>query len=131
LLFHSTSPKFQEDSMRQRIVALLFGFGVCAICAHPLQAQTASSTNPIYEKQFYVFVSPGVASRLNREAFSLPIGAGAERLLFQHVVVGAEFAESLVHTKFANPPRPNSPNNPAYVLWGSLHGAYNFRRKDS
>ena len=117
--------------MRQRIFAFVLGLGICAVCAYPLQAQTTSSANLIPDKQFYVFASPGSASRLSKDAFSLPIGAGAERLLFQHIVVGAEFAESLVHSKFANPARPSSPNNPAYVFWGSLHGAYNFRRKDS
>lgn len=117
--------------MRQRIFALLLGLSVCGLGAVPLQAQTANPANLVSDKQFYVFASPGVASRHTRDAFSLPIGAGAERLLFQHIVVGAEFAESLVHSKFANPARSSSPNNPVHVFWGSLHGAYNFTRKDS
>ncbi|MEP7340702.1 MAG: hypothetical protein ABI977_23430, partial [Acidobacteriota bacterium] len=37
--------------MRQRIFALLLGFGICAACAQPLQAQTASSANPDYNKK--------------------------------------------------------------------------------
>ena len=114
--------------MRQHFFALLLGL---SICAYPLQAQTASSANPDYNKQFYVFASPGVVKRPDGQAFALAIGAGVERFLFQRVTVGFEFADSVTHDTFISWLTHKPEKGASRVAWGALNGAYNFRRKDS
>lgn len=85
--------------MRQRIFALLLGLGICAVCAHPLQAQTSGSADPDYNKQFYLFASLGALSGAQvgpnitvppYKAFQF--GGAAELFVFKGLAVGAELA---------------------------------------
>jgi hypothetical protein len=90
--------------MLQRIFALLLALSVCAICARPLQAQPASSTNPDYNKQFYLFASLGALSGApagsnitvtpyNSFQFkAFQFGGAAELFVLKGLAVGAELA---------------------------------------
>lgn len=85
--------------MRQLFCVLLLSVSVYAARAQSLQAQTTNSSNPDYNKQFYVFVSPGVVSGVRfgetiqvAPYKSFQIGGTAELFLRKGLAFGAELA---------------------------------------
>lgn len=117
--------------MSQRIFALLLCFVACVICERPLQAQTSGGKNPDYDKQFYLFASPGALERRGEQVSALAIGAGVERFVSQRIALGAEVADSITRDRFNNSLTGESGRGASRVFWLALNGAYNFQRKDS
>ena len=117
--------------MRQMFLALWLSASLYAVCVQPLQAQTVGGSNPDYDKQFYLFVSPNVVRPPDRKAFTLAVGGGVEHLIGQHASLGFELAESRVSSKFDKALTRQSEAGEGNVGWVAFIGGYHFRRRNS
>jgi hypothetical protein len=123
---------FPKEASMSRTILFLCLYGSLWLASTPtLHAQTRSGYQPDFNKQFYLFVSPGVISEPDGRVGTLVVGGGGETYLGQRVTAGIEIAESVTHRRFdyalmKKPPRPRG-----HAAWLTFNGSYHFRRQDS